>query len=286
MRQSKSCCLHSHLLFLLLFCLTCTCLPARSAPDSETSGATTSTALPPEKTRPLLQGNVEHSESLPSLDESLRPGEKYKEEVLLRLGTAANNDWFWIPPWYAGKRHTEDALIVYRYDFNTGATTTPMQRQLERQDSISGYQQDRNGEIWDFKNIPCIQHIDSGAVLAVLYIKEMKPLVVNRSQLVLKYEEISVTYEPRSRKIVDVVQQEQINTISPIQPDGLRADISVKSFGWDGKPQRAEQSVVFSKIVEPYHRIDTLDDKDMRSMFRDYLMANKLANLVPEDLAH
>ena len=80
----------------------------------------------------ILQGSVEHSESLPSLDESLRPGAKYKEDVLLKLGTAANNDWFWIPSWYAGKRHTDEALIVYRYDFSTGATTTPMQRQLER----------------------------------------------------------------------------------------------------------------------------------------------------------
>jgi hypothetical protein len=277
---------YSHLFLTIFLCLIGASLPAYSAPDSEGSNASTPTAIPPEKTRPILQGNVEHSESLPSLDESLRPGEKYREEALLKMGTAANNDWFWIPSWYAGKRHTEDALIVYRYDFNTGITTTPMQRQLERQNSVSGYQQDRNGEIWDFKNIPFIQHIDSGAVLAVLYIKEMTPMVVNRSQMVLKYEEISITYEPKSHKILDVVQQEQINTISPMPPDGLRADISVKSFGWDGKPERAEQSVVFSKMIEPYHRIDTLDDKDLRSMFRDYLMANKLANLVPEDLTN
>jgi hypothetical protein len=271
---------------MLSFCFVAFPGTAKSDPDSQAVNSSTQTTEQAQKTRAVLQGGVEHSESLPSLDESLRPGEKFKEDVLLSLGTSANNDWFWIPPWYAGKRHTEDALIVYRYDFSTGATTTPMQRQLERQNSVSGYQQDRNGEVWDFKNVPFIQHIDSGAVLAVLYIKSMKPLVVNRSQIVLKYDEISVTYEPKSHRIVDVVQQEQINTISPMPPDGLRADISTKSFTWDGQPQRAEQSVVFSKIVEPYHRIDSLGDKDMRSMFRDYLMANKLANLVPVDLTN
>ena len=123
-------------------------------------------------------------------------------------------------------------------------------------------------------------------MLAVLYIRSMKPLVVNRSQIVLKYDEVSVTYEPKSRKILEVVQQEQINTIRPQDADTLRADISVKSFGWDGKPQRAEQSVVFSKIVEPYHRIDSIDDRDLRSMFKDYLIANKLANLLPDDLTN
>ncbi len=105
--------------------------------------------------------------------------------MLLKLGTQANNDWFWIPNWYAGKRHTEDALIVFRHDFKTGLSTTPMQRQLERQDSVSAYQQDKEGDIWEFKNVPFIQHIDAGLASAVLYIKSMTPLTVNHKQIVL-----------------------------------------------------------------------------------------------------
>lgn len=273
------------LLFVIFFCVPCwaqTLTPQNPSADSESPPKPKDGAV----AKTMLQGSVEHAESLPSLDESLKPGSKFNEDMLLKLGTSANNDWFWIPSWYAGKRHTDEALIVYRYDFRTGTASTPMQRQLERQDSISGYQSDRNGEIWDFKNIPFIQHVDSGLVRAVLYIKNMAPLVVSRSQIVLKYEEVSITYSPRSRKIIEVVQQEQINTISPLAAGTLRTDISVKSFGWDGQPQRAEQSVVLSNIVEPYHPINTLKERDLRPMFRDFLIAHKLENLVPLDLAN
>jgi hypothetical protein len=232
----------------------------------------------------LLQGNVEHSEVLPSLDERLKPGADYDENVLLQLGTAANDDWYWIPSWYAGKRHTEEALIVYRHDYNTGISTNPMQRQLERQDSISGYQRDRNGGIWDFNNTPYIQHVDSGLMYAVLYIKKMTPIEVSDHRIVLKYEEISVSYSKRNNKILESVQQEQINTITPLQPGAIRADISVKSFGWDGQPQRSEQSVIFANIVEPFHAMDALNDKDLRLLFRDYLVSHRKEELIPDDL--
>jgi hypothetical protein len=248
--------------------------PAASTPKPV--GADSSSSKPP------LQGSIEHSETLPGLSERLKPGSKYKDELLLELGTEANNDWYWIPKWYAGKRHAEEALILFRHDFNTGISSTPMQRQLERQDSVSGYQLDREGDIWDLKKTRFIQHIDSGAALAVLYVKNMTPLAISNSQLVLKYDELSITYSKRDHKILEVVQQEQINKLAPIQPGLLRADISVKSFGWDGQPQRCEQSVMFSNIVEAFHPIDYLDDKDLRPMFRDYLIAHHLENLVPE----
>ena len=102
-------------------------IPAQgSSPESSESTATDSTQTTNQESassKRILQGSVEHSESLPSLDESLRPGSKYKEDVLLKLGTAANNDWFWIPSWYAGKRHTDEALIV------TGMTSIAVLRQ-------------------------------------------------------------------------------------------------------------------------------------------------------------
>jgi hypothetical protein len=280
---------HWQFTFLLAICLSIlfgltTFNSAFAADEASDSSSATNSDHKPADSKPILQGNVEHSESLPSLDERLRPGEVFSDDLLLKAGTEANNDWYWIPSWYAGKRHAEQALIVSRYDFSTGLTTSPMLHQQQRQDHVSGYQADRNGGIWDFKNIPFIQHVDAGPVLAVLYVKAMNPLMINQSQIVCKYQELSITYDRKTHKIINIVQQEQISTISPVQPNGLRADISVKSFGWDGRPIRAEQSILEAKIVEPFQRIDTLEGKDLRAMFRDYLVANKLGNLVPEDL--
>jgi hypothetical protein len=238
----------------------------------------------PPSGKQYLQGNIEHAEVLPRLDERLRPGAGYDESLLLQLGTQGNNDWFWIPSWYAGKRHTEEALIVYRHDFATGITTNPMQRQLERQEYVSGYQKDRNGGIWELNNAPFIQHIDSGFMFAVLYIREMTPVEVSEDRIVLRYREISVAYSKKNNKILESTQQEQLNTLTPMQPGTIHADVSVKSFGWDGQPQREEQSVIYTQIIEPYHRIDGIDGKDLHSMFRDYLVSQHKEDLLPDDL--
>jgi len=236
--------------------------------------------------RPLLQGGVQHSEELPGLDDSLRPGMVYKDDALRNPGSPENNDWFLIPPWFAGERHTDDVLVVYRYDFITDQTSSPMLRQLERQDSISGFQRDSEGNIWDYKHVPTIQHVESFPCNAVLYVKSITPLRVTPDQMVLRYEEVCITLEKRRNKIVQVQQQEQINTVTSPQPGLLRIDVSVKNFGWDGKPLRLEQSLIFAKITKPFEQIDLFEGKEMRTLFKNYLISHQLQNLVPSDLSN
>ncbi len=80
------------------------------------------------------------------------------------------------------------------------------------------------------------------------------------------------------------MQQEQISKLTCMEPGLIRADVSVKAFGWDGQPQRSEQSIIFSNIVEPFQPTNNLGDYDLRTMFRDFLIAHHLENLVPNDL--
>jgi hypothetical protein len=232
----------------------------------------------------VLQGGVNHAEELPGLDDALQVGQVYSDDLLLKGSTQGNNDWFYIPPWYGGVRHAEDAMIIYRYDYQTGSSSSPMQRQLNRQNSRSGYQRDRNGGIWDYKHVPTIQHVESDLCNAVLYLKRVTPISGSDDRIVIKYDEVSISLDKRSNKILDVVQQEQINTTTSPMPGVLRIDVSVKCFGWDGKPKRQEQSVMMANIVKPFEQIDQFEGKDLRPLFRDYLMSHHLENLVPLDL--
>ena len=234
--------------------------------------------------KPLLQGGVKHAEELPGLEDSLMPGKVFSDDLLMKAGTQMNNVWFYIPSWYAGTRHVDDAMIVSRFDFRTGESTEPMLKQLNRQDSTSGYQKDKNGGIWDFKRLPTIQHVESDLVNAVLFVKEITPLKGDEDRLVIKYVEISISLNKRNNKIVNVVQQEQINTITCAQPGLLRIDVSVKSFGWDGTPQRLEQSVMMSKLVKPFEQKDSYKGVELRPLFKEYLISHNLENLVPDDL--
>jgi hypothetical protein len=255
---------------------------ASSAASTAASSAPTS-AAPPSKS-PVLQGGVNHAEALPSLDDSLQVGKVYSDDLLLKAGTQTNSEWFYIPSWYAGVRHAEDAMIVSRYDYESGKTTTPMLRQLNRQDALSGFQKDRNGGIWDFKRVPIIQHVESNFCNAVLYVKQITPITGSDDRIVIKYVEVSVSLDKRNNKILQIVQQEQINTISSPVPGSLRIDVSVKAFGWDGKPKTQEQSVMMSTIIKPFEQIDQYQGQDLRPLFRDYLVSHNLEKLIPLDL--
>jgi hypothetical protein len=228
-----------------------------------------------------IQGGVEHSEVLPELIGELHPGKVYCDDLLMKAGTAGNDMWFHIPSWYAGARHSERMTVVYRYNYKTGETTQPMFSQLERQDSISGYQKDKNGGIWDYRQVPRIQHVESDFVDAVLFVKSIHPVKDTAEQFVIEYEEISITLQKGSHKILQVTQQEQISTVSSPEPGLLRSDVSVKNFDMDGKPLRKEQSLVFSKIQKPFEQIDSLKGVDLKASFVDYLHANHLDELVP-----
>ena len=268
--------------------------PAYAAPDtsaaaigSDATGGASSTAkkgATASATTHVLQGGVNHAEEMPGLDDALQVGKVYSDDLLMNSSIKGNNEWFYIPKWYAGVRHTDEAIIFYRYDYQAGKASAPMLRQLNRQDSLSGFQRDRNGGIWDFKRVPSIQHVESDFSNAVLYIKEITPLTGSDDRIVIKYVEVSISTDKRTNKILQVVQQEQINTITSPMPGVLRSDVSVKCFGWDGKPQRQEQSVMMANIVKPFEQIDQFQGEDLRPLFRDYLDSHHLENLIPTDL--
>jgi hypothetical protein len=252
-----------------------------AAAAGATAGATAGAA--PTQKAPLV-GGVKHSESLPALADDLRPGKAYRDDLLISPGARLQGQWLYVPSWYAGTRHCEEAIILYRQNFVTGETSSPMTRQVNRQDDTVGCQKDRNGGIWDFKEIPLIQHVESDRVNAVLYVKKVTPLFGAEDKIVIRYDEISIELSKRTNKIVSIVQQEQINTITSPSPGVLRADISVKAFDETGTPQRLEQSVIIEKTTRPYERKDSYHGQDIRPSFKDYLISHGLENLVPLDL--
>ncbi len=254
----------------------------QSSSDTADGQSNSSTASP-KSTK--LQGGVSHAEEMPGLPEGLRIGKAYSDDLLQGAASQSNSDWYYIPAWYAGVRHSEDAMIVYRYDFATGEESNPMLRQLNRQDSRAGYQVDKNGGIWDYKHIPMIQHVESDDCNAILYLRSLTPISGSDDRLVIKYNEVSISVSKRTNKILRVVQQEQINTVSSPIPGTLRVDVSVKSFTADGKPERQEQSVMITKITKPFEKIDELNGQDLRPLFRDYLISHNLEKLMPPDLA-
>jgi hypothetical protein len=229
-----------------------------------------------------LKGGLEHAETLPEVDDTLKVGAVYSDDLLPKPDAKMSKQWYLIPAWFAGTRHCDEATILSRFNYVTGESTRPMFNQLNRQDSTSGYQKDKEGNIWDFKHVPQIQHVESNFENAVLYVRKVTPLFGSADRLVVKYEELSIGLNKRTNKIIKVIQQEQINTTTCTTPGNLRIDVSVKSFDQDGKPSLQEESVILAQVTAPFEQKDTFEGDDLKADFRNYLVANHLEKLIPD----
>lgn len=252
--------------------------------DADSTPESSSTATKNPDGTVFLQGNVKHSEKLSGLPEGLKSGKVYSDDLLVSPDTKNNNEWFLIPDWYAGTRHCEDEVIVYRYWYPTHQSSTPMLKQMNRQTSVSGYQKDRNGGIWDYKRVPQIQHVECDFENAVLWVKDISLISEAADRIVIKYITVSIGMNKKTNKINKIMQQEQINTVTSPLPNVLRSDVSVKAFDADGKPERLEQAVIMADMVKPYQQIDQFEGQELRPLFRDFLMSHGLEALVPLDL--
>lgn len=257
-----------------------------SAPDSNSSGSSSSPTDPQSAVaKPfVLRGSAEmHAEALPPVDPSLQAGSIYNEQNVPKL--QPNNDWYWIPSWYAGVKHIETQTILQDYDFRTGETLNAQRTVLNRQDLPIGFQMDRNGQIWELKRAPYEATTDSGGAFTKTFVRSREPVQVSQSAVVVKLVETSVMVDKRTNRIVRTLQEEQINTYTPIGGGAMNMKTSIKAFDANGRAQMLETSVRNATQISPFQPINNYQGMDTRSMFRDFMIAKGMANLLPPDLA-
>lgn len=217
------------------------------------------------------------------VEPQLQAGVVFNEQALPKL--QPNNDWYWIPSWYAGMKHLETQTIVQDYNFATGQSINPNRTVLNRQDLPIGFQADKNGQIWEFKRAPYSTTIEGGNTFTTTIVRSRDPVQVNQNSVVVKMIETSVVVDKRTRRILRTLQQEQINSFTPAGQGAMNLQTSIKSFGPNGAPQIQETSVRSVTQIAPFQPINVYQGMDLRSMFRDFMLAKGYGNLLPVDLA-
>lgn len=251
-----------------------------SLPQTDLSHpAYTSAAAPPL----VLHGSaVVHAEALAPVEPQLQAGVVFNEQSLPKL--QANNDWYWIPRWFAGQKHLETQTIVQDYSFQTGQSINPNRTVMNRQDLSIGFQPDKNGEVWEFKRAPYTTTTEGPQTFTTMLVRNRDPLQVGQNGVVLRLVETSIIVDKKSRRILKTMQEEQINTYVPGPQGTINLQTSIKSFGADGAPQIQETSIRVVTQTAPFQPIDTYEGKDMRAMFRDFMLAKGYGSLLPVDL--
>ncbi len=164
----------------------------------------------------LKGGAIIHAEALAPVAPQLQAGAVFTAQSIPKL--QPNNDWYWIPAWFAGQKHLDSETILQDYNFRTGQTINPNRTIMNRQDLSIGFQQDRNGQIWEFKRAPYTTTIEGAKSSTTMVVRNRDPLKVDQNTVVLRLVETSVVVDKRSRRILKTMQEEQINTYVPAGP--------------------------------------------------------------------
>jgi len=241
------------------------------------SGAAQEDTQPPPT--PQLKGAIEHVEVMPPVDERLRPGATFDENLLPTQ--EPNNQWYKIPEWFAGTWQTEEQTTVAVYDYAAGTKTKTRRRQMAKAQDFKGFQRDRKGNIWQFASAPFTNRVEGDDHISVQIVRVFEPLEVTEDTVVQRFVGTTIRVSKLSGKIMDVSQDESIQTYYPVQPGIVRCNGSLKTFGPDGKPISLHKVVAYSTKVANFTPTNTYNGHDMKRLFKEFLFSRGMTYLCP-----
>lgn len=227
----------------------------------------------------LLTGGVEHSERLEPVAPQLLPGSVFTNQTLPPVDP--NNEWYWIPGWYAGQKHSDYERILQDVDFRSGQQITPNSLVTNRQDLFIGFQPDKNGQIWEYKRAPYTATVEADSSFQTMFVRVRDPIQVTADRVVIRLVQTSVVVDKSTHRILRTEQQEQFNTYVPVEQGVVNVRTSIKSFGADGSPLVQEESAKVVVDRGPFRPVDTYQGRDMRILFRDFMLARGYGSLLP-----
>lgn len=238
-----------------------------------------SSSTVPAKSR-MLEGSLEHSESLPAEDSRFAAGTTFDASTLPEF--QAGNNWFWLPQWFAGNYKTETLTRIYRYDFRTGKTDLARNTAVFRRTEKWGWQQDRLGGVWQYDNTPYKKEVDRGGSREIQLCKERVPVKITNDSATLRFRITAIIINRQTDKIEWTIQSEFLQTYTPVGTDRVKVEVSAKSFDVYGKPMTLDKSVQYLDRITGFEPEESYDGKDLRVLFREFLLSSNRANLIPD----
>ncbi len=265
------------LIFTSLFCLASSpCFASDWEEESALKGGKTVKAT---QQKFVLQGQVNHSEHLPSLGDNLQAGVSFDPNALPQAKYESN--WFKIPSWFAGTFETNESTVEYIKDYATGRSSRPNQTVASRGQELHGFQQDSHGDIWHFYVKSGSSKSEQAGHITFNNIDWYGPELVSKDRVVVKVLATSLIVDKRTGVIVDSYRREDIKTYEPDGQGKVKVNYTSKSFDSHGQPRDLQNGVSIQLQINKFRPIDREDKQDYYSMFKDFLRSEHLNDLIP-----
>jgi hypothetical protein len=229
----------------------------------------------------VLHGRIEHSDSLPPVDASLRPGVAIDTTKLKAL--TPNNLWYRIPAWAAGTWHFEKQTNYFHYTYQTNDKLYLQDTFMARSDETRGWQKDFQGQIWEYCYNNYITETERNDAWSYHLVKYFEPLDVSEQSMTLKFVSTGILVDKTYQIIRCSSQTEAIQVYTPCAPGLIKVQLSIKSFDEEGKPIRMAKGLCYQMRVAPFSPWNVYRGKNMRALFAEYLQTHGMTNLIPAD---
>ena len=228
----------------------------------------------------ILHGQVQHSDKLPALGQSMQAGSNFNPNSIPQAKYASS--WFKIPRWFAGTFESHASTIEYMKDYVSGRASRPHETVSSFGEEMYGYQQDSHGDIWHFYVKSGSSKTEQEGHITVNNIDWYGPELVSEERVVLRILATSLIVDKRSGIIVDSFRREDLKTYEPIGNGVMRVSYTSKSFDSHGLPRDLQNGVSLHRRSAPFQPINGDGrTQDYRQMFKDYLSNEGLSQLSP-----
>lgn len=223
----------------------------------------------------VLKAEINHSEVADPVEAKLLPGQFFDAANLPPGATGDSNNWYKIPKWLAGTWHKDSQTNSYQFNYVTGQEDSTARTVTAKGNGVWGTQTDDQGEIWEFNPAPYVDTVDGGTDTIVQLIRSSEPLEASGARFVKNTLDTQLRVDKATGKIKTVQTAEQISTYTIDSPGVLKRETSSKIFGHDGKPLMLARSITYENKIAEYQPRDTINGKNLKSLFQQYIDQNK-----------
>jgi len=223
-----------------------------------------------------IEGKIEHVERMPAVEQKYSPGAQIDQSVEL----SPNNLWVKLPKWLAGSWSARDETAVFSQDFRSGRTRTTQEVFKAKQDFTYGQQVDKSGQVWHYVGVPYTSKSVRTNGEEIHEVKEKQFLKTTDEVVEFRAVATVLIVDNYSSSIQRTYQQESLTTYEPIADDRISMTASTKVFDAAGRPQTLQKNEAIIKRYKHFQTINQKDGKDLKALFREFMTAKGMADLL------
>jgi hypothetical protein len=236
-----------------------------------------------------LEGNIDvPAQKQASLDARFDSSRLSSQANNGQLAGAVQKVWYKIPSWITGTWQTTDKRLIGAVDYQTGRQTGPKNMDFGYCGETFGFQQDRNGNFWQYAKIgvgPSNMKADKNGRVQFNLVDAHDLVSSNDTQLIVKKRWRHVVMNNDTKEIISIKPFESIITFDRSGDNNITIDEKIIGRDNQGRVANQKEVVTAKQRIAGYQEIDQRQGDDLRGSFASYLETHGLNNTIAKAAA-